>query len=173
PTYVIGIQNPTEPPASLPPGWHNWGTCATGPVGGSTPCEPEDNLDALGLLAYPAGHDETFLLDTDDPNATQEELTRAMQQIARASVSCNVAIPPHPSAGEMFEPDHVDVVASLNGDDVRLAYDEDCEGDLSWHYDDPAAPTTIELCEDACAAVQADPNGSLTVQFLCEARPPI
>src|SRR5690606_14828636 len=23
PTYVIGIQNPTEPPASLPPGWNN------------------------------------------------------------------------------------------------------------------------------------------------------
>jgi hypothetical protein len=173
PTYVIGIQNPTEPPAELPPGWDDWGNCTVGPGGGDTPCEPEDNLDALGQLAIAGGTEEALLLNTDDPTATQEELTEAMLQIARASVSCNVPIPPHPNDGETFEPDYVDVVAGLDGDDVRLDYDETCELDLSWHYDDADNPTSIELCEETCAAVQADPNGSLTVQFLCEARPPV
>lgn len=173
PTYVIGIQNPTEPPASLPSGWTDWGECNFGDGGGDTPCEPENNLAALGQLALAGGTEEALLLDTDDPIATQEELTAAMLDIARATVSCEVAIPPHPNLGESFEPDKIDVIAQLGGDDVRLDYDETCEIDLAWRYDDANHPTLIQLCPETCAAVQADPSGGLTVQFLCEPRPPV
>jgi len=173
PTYVIGIQNPTEPPEELPAGWEDWGTCKFGSGGGDTPCEPENNLDALGQLAQAGGTEEALLLDTDDPARTQEELTTAMLAIAEATVSCEVPIPSHPEDGETFEPDKIDVVARIDGDDVRLEYDDTCEIDLAWHYDDEDDPTTIQLCPESCDAVQADPNGALTVQFLCEPRPPV
>jgi len=173
PTYVIGIQNPTEPPAELPPGWADWGECASGPGGGDTPCEPEQNLDALGQLAEAGGTGEALLLDTDDPTATQEELTASLLAIAEATVSCEVTIPPHPTEGESFEPDKIDVIAGIGGEEVRLEYDETCEIELAWHYDDEENPTLIELCPGTCETVQADPAGSLTVQFLCETRPPV
>ena len=174
PTYVVGIQNPSEPPSEPPEDWDNdWGTCASGNGGGDTPCPEDDNLDALQELAVAGGTEEAFLLDTDDPLATQEALTAALLQIAADSVSCEVPIPDHPNPGETFEPDKIDVVAGIDGEEVRLEYDETCEIPLSWHYDDDSDPTWIELCPDACSAVQADPNGSLEVQFLCEPRPPV
>jgi hypothetical protein len=173
PTYVIGIENPTEPPSALPADWEDWGACVSGPGGGDTPCEPEDNLDALEDLAVAGGTAPALLLNTEDPIATQEELTAAMLAIADETVSCEVPIPPHPDAGQMFEPDKIDVVAGIDGDSVRLDYDEACEIPLAWHYDDDAEPTSIELCPATCDVVQADPNGSLTVQFLCEAREPV
>src|SRR6478735_387873 len=171
PTYVVGIQNPTEPPADLPDGWADWGQCKFGSGGGDTPCEEENNLDALQQLAVAGGTEEALLLDTDDPLATQEALTEAMLEIAADSVSCEVTIPEHPNPGETFEPDKIDVVAGIDGDEVRLEYDETCEIPLAWHYDDATDPSLIQLCPEACSAVQADPNGSLEVQFLCEPRP--
>jgi hypothetical protein len=174
PTYVVGIQNPTEPPSEPPEDWgDDWGTCTFGEGGGDTPCPEENNLEALQNLAVAGGTEEAFLLDTDDPLATQEALTEAMLEIAADSVSCEVTIPDHPNPGETFEPDKIDVVAGIDGEEVRLEYDETCEIPLAWHYDDPADPSLIQLCPEACSAVQADPNGSLEVQFLCEARPPV
>jgi hypothetical protein len=174
PTYVIGIQNPTEPPDELPASWDDWGTCPGGADGGGdTPCElTQDNLAALELLAI-AGGTEAFLVDTEDPIATQEALTAAMLAIALETVSCAVPIPPHPDPGGTFEPDKIDVFAQIDGESVRLGYDETCEVPLSWHYDDEADPTAIELCPETCATVQADPNGSLSVEFLCEPREPV
>jgi hypothetical protein len=61
------------------------------------------------------------------------------------------------------------VVAYDDGNSERtLRYDADCDGDLAWHYDDPAAPSRIELCASTCDAVRAAPEAGLRIDFACE-----
>ena len=48
---------------------------------------------------------------------------------------------------------------------VALSYDATCMAPNSWHYDDPAAPTRIELCDATCKAAV---GARTEVQFGCE-----
>ena len=42
------------------------------------------------------------------------------------------------------------------GQGQPLTYNKDCSGDGSgWHYDNPAAPTKIQMCQTSCNAVKS------------------
>jgi hypothetical protein len=169
PTYVIGIENPTEPPGAVPEGWDDWGECDSGSGGADTPCTPPTTLSALNELAEAGGTGAAFLIDTGDVGATESAFQAAIESIRSAAVSCTLLIPPHPQGGS-FEADKIDVAVTSQGVTSVLPYDEDCTEGLGWHFDDPALPNAVELCSEACSSVQASDSSTIDVNFLCEPR---
>jgi len=169
-TYVIGIENPTAPPPELPPDWDDWGDCESGTGGGDTPCAPPATLQDLNAIALAGGTGSAFLIDTGDPSATAAAFQAAIEAIRSETVSCSLLIPPHPQAGMTFEGDKIDVSVASAGVTTTLPYDEGCSRPSGWHFDDPATPTHIELCDSTCTSVQTAPGSSIDVNFLCEPR---
>lgn len=175
PTYVIGIENPTTPPSSLPSAWPDWGNCddPDDPGGDDTPCSPPENLSALNGIASAGGTDSAFLIDTGDPVATQTAFRAAIDAIRAQAISCDLGIPDHPTPGMSFDKDKIDVSVTVDGDTTRLDYDPDCEQAGSWRYDDQDEPSMIQLCPAACTDIQSQPGADLNVDFLCEVRPDV
>jgi hypothetical protein len=144
-TYVIGVGNPPQLGAG-------------------------DNLDNLNLIAEAGGTESAFIVQTGDPAQTQADFKAVIDGIRGVSVSCNIEIPLPPS-GTAFVPEKVNVTyGSAGGEDVALDYDADCASPNSWRYDDPAAPATIVLCNDACGTAQRDVTATINVEFGCERR---
>jgi hypothetical protein len=142
-TYVIGVANP--------------------PIDGAP-----DTVSDLQGIAEAGGTQRAFLIDTGDPDATAGAFTAAVDEIRGTAIACNLAIP-KPPGGRTFDKEKVAVrYTSGAGDERVLVYDPDCSADDTWHYDDPAAPTEIVLCDAACGSVQADPGAELEVEFACE-----
>ncbi|WP_437320415.1 vWA domain-containing protein [Sorangium sp. So ce385] len=142
PTYVIGVANP--------------------------PDDNPGNVDNLAEIAVAGGTGEAFIIETGNPDATATSFRAAIDQIRGAAVSCTIAIPPAPE-GRTFDKQRVRVTyASGQSEPKALAYDQECASGDAWRYDNPANPTQIELCEDACSAVQSDPAAALGVDFTCE-----
>jgi hypothetical protein len=143
-TYVIGVANP--------------------PID-----DAPDTVSDLHQVAS-AGQTETaYLVDTGSPAATIDKFSSAVQAIREASASCAIAIP-QPPDGQLFDRQKVAVSYRSQGSDVEFSYDAQCAGARGWHYDNPAAPTHIELCPSSCAAVKADPQALLKILFACDTR---
>ncbi len=166
-TYVIGIENPTVPPAELPAGWRNWG-CTDG--GEDEPCPPPETLSALNQIAEAGGTGSAFLIDTSNPTSTKGALLDAIEDIRKRSFSCTVAIPPHPE-GLTFAPEEIDVSVGQGGTSERLDYDEACSSDRSWRYASVDGERTIELCPETCRGILSSAGAELQVNFLCGPRP--
>ncbi|WP_437672893.1 vWA domain-containing protein [Sorangium sp. So ce131] len=144
PTYVIGVANPPHPDA------------------------PTETIGNMSRVAEAGGTERAFLIDTGDPEATTAAFKAAVDAIRGGTVSCTVAIPPAPD-GRTFDEQRVRVTyRSGNDAPTALTYDQECEADNAWRYDNPQSPAQIVLCESACAAIQADPQAALGVDFTCE-----
>lgn len=169
-TFVIGIENPTNVPTSLPAGWLDWGDCS-GVGGGDTPCYPEGNLSALNAIAEHGGTEEAFLIDTGNPDATKAAFVTAIDAIRERSISCELGIPEHPEPSKSFEKEKIEVKVTLDGKPHQLRYDAECAVEGAWRYDDEDEPSLIVLCPSACQEIQAQSGAELKVEFLCEARP--
>ncbi|WP_438018020.1 vWA domain-containing protein [Sorangium sp. So ce315] len=143
-TYVVGVANPPVEDA------------------------PE-NVENLHEIAVAGGTGEAFIIDTGDPAQTTATFKAAIDQIRGTAISCSIGIPPAPD-GRTFDKQKVNVTytSGTGNTPTALAYDQDCAADSAWRYDNPASPTSIELCPSACATVQADPAASLGVEFTCE-----
>jgi hypothetical protein len=146
PTYVIGVANPPL-------------TDANGMMA------PETVMN-LSAVAVAGGTDHAYIIDTGNPALTSAAFTAAVNEIRSTSISCELAIPPIPG-GRAFERDKVAVTYTSGGTPVDLTYDPACSMPNTWHYDDPAAPTQIVLCESTCDTVQADMTASIGVTFTC------
>lgn len=144
PTYVIGIANP--------------------PIDGA----PETVAD-LNQIAVSGGTQQAFLIDTGDATATSTAFSAAVEQIRGSSISCDLNIPSPPD-GSTFDKEKVAVTYTSGSTGVvdQLVYDPDCTTERGWHYDDPANPTLIQICDAPCAVVQADIGAALSVDFTCE-----
>jgi len=144
PTYVIGIANP--------------------PIDGA----PETVAD-LNQIAVAGGTGQAFLIDTGNASATAAAFSAAIEQIRGSSISCDLNIPPPPD-GSNFDKEKVAVnyTSGATGVVDQLVYDPDCTTQRGWHYDDPANPTLIQICDVPCAVIQGDRTASLSVDFVCE-----
>lgn len=143
PTYVIGVANPPFPDA------------------------PETVAD-MDQVAVAGGTEHAYLIDTGNPESTTAAFKAAVDAIRGASVSCIVEISPAPD-GRSFDAQKVRVTyQSGNGEPTALTYDQECAAQSAWRYDSPEDPTQIVLCESTCAAIQADPEAALGVDFTCE-----
>jgi hypothetical protein len=142
-TYVIGVANPPVPDAP-------------------------DTVSDLHEIAAAGGTGQAFLIDTGDPASTSSAFEAAVDEIRETAISCVIAIPPAP-AGETFDKEKVAVrYESGSGSMTSFVYDAGCSRTGAWHYDDPASPSEIVLCERTCADVQSDVEAALEVQFACE-----
>jgi hypothetical protein len=144
PTYVVGVQNPPIPGA------------------------PE-SVTNLNQVAVAGGTDHAYIIDTGNPTQTTTDFKAAIDAIRGAAISCNVDIPPAP-VGSQFDKQKVVVNYRSGGTTMALTYDAACSQNNAWHYDNPASPTQILLCDGTCEAIQSDPTGALAVEFACETK---
>lgn len=98
--------------------------------------------ESLDTIAAAGGSGAALMIDATH-GAVQ--LAQAFEGIRRR-FSCDVALPPPPAGGSAVRPDQVNVIL----DNVTLSYSADCAEPQGWRYDDPAKPTRIALCQDAC-----------------------
>ncbi|MEX1368729.1 MAG: vWA domain-containing protein, partial [Nannocystaceae bacterium] len=87
--------------------------------------------------------------------------------IGGAALSCEFEIPPPPDGME-FNPDQVNLEFDDGMGGVlpigRVDSAADCGGvDDGWYYDDPLAPTMIELCPQTCDKVQGSASGAINI----------
>lgn len=100
-------------------------------------------------------------------------LSRALGEIADATLACDYAVPPAPNRLRL-DFDEVSVVLESGGNVVgefAPAASSDCE--TGWLYNDDR--TSIRLCGSTCdelkAMVNADPNIAVRVKFGCRITP--
>lgn len=104
--------------------------------------------------------------------------TVATQVVAAAQISCSIAIPSAP-AGQTLDPARVNVAVSSNlapGGKHALAQvpgQAACGDGAGWYFDQPSAPTHLELCPASCTEMNAvsdvEQRGA-DVIFGCETR---
>ncbi len=177
-TYVIGVREPTLAEDAVAP-WEADGDrvwACKNPSGAwrwnymdtATPRPPTDNLANLHTIAAAGGTERAVLVDTGNPAATEAALVTAIDVIRRRAVPCSVEIPGREGGG--FDPEKLDLRIADGGDEVGLGYDPTCSDGIGWRYDDPNAPTRIELCDATCRTVQGSLEIELEVDYLCTPR---
>ena len=95
-------------------------------------------------------------------------LATALANIRSTYLNCNIPIPP-PKNGLAADYRKVNV-NYINGQGVatQIGQSPGCGSTkMSWQYDNPASPTLIELCPNACNMAQQDPNGQIQVVLGC------
>jgi hypothetical protein len=149
PTYVIGVQNPVTEEEPNPP----------------------DAVGNLNIVAEQGGTEAAFIINTEDPAQTAADFRAVIESIRTNSFSCNLPIPA-PPAGKTFDPTKVNVTYSNMIGLTEFVYDETCTERFAWHYDDPANPTVIQMCDQVCLDIRADykNEGMLDVEFGCATR---
>jgi von Willebrand factor type A domain len=140
PTYVIGVSNPPGGP---------------------------DTTSNLNELAEAGGTGAAFMIETGEPEQTAQTLGAAIAKVRASVPSCEAVLPELPG-GQAFDPERVNVTLGREGELTELGYDEACEADLAWHFDDPAAPSRIILCEAVCKQAQSEPALDVSVAFGCQ-----
>lgn len=103
-----------------------------------------------------------------------DAITTAVERTSR--VDCTIPIPTPPE-GVFFDASRINVFVR-EGDAAdrvgRVPGVEGCDGARGgWYYDDPSAPTEVELCPASCARVQAAPGveRGVEIQFGCQSVP--
>lgn len=130
----------------------------------------EGSLEAdVNAIATAGGTDAGFFIGAANAEA---ELLAAMQEIAGKAVDCSFPVPESTEPGKDIDPRLVRVEYTPSGagspdliDNTDGAADCDAGG---WYYDDPVAPSSITLCPDTCAQVQADEMAQLEIALGCE-----
>jgi Mg-chelatase subunit ChlD len=123
------------------------------------------NLDAL---ADAGGTDKAFHVSTTNAASVAQEFSDALAQIRGAQLACEYELPEAP-AGETLDLDKVNVQITA-GKTETLAYSADCAAPGGWRYDDPAAPTRIELCESACQRVKSEGTAAVDLVLGCQTK---
>jgi hypothetical protein len=142
PTYVVGVANPPLDDAP-------------------------DTVSDLEQVAIAGGTAPAYLIDTGDPRATAERFRAAIAAIRGAAIPCVVDIPAPPD-GRTFDKQSVVVRYQSSAAASSLTYDPSCTASPAWHYDDPANPRQIVVCDGACETLKADASARLDVEFGCE-----
>lgn len=180
PTYVIGVNNPTTPPATAP--WFQDGepvwACHEAPpneddwrFGYDNPDAPATvitNLANLNQIAAAGGTTSAFLIDTGNPGDTKTAFKGAIDDIRRRSVSCEIRRP-DPPPGQTFDPEKVNVRYDSGANKTPLGFDPTCTAEKSWRYRGDGNDL-IELCPNTCQTVQNDPQAAISVEFGCVRR---
>ena len=151
-----------------PPG----STHTFGPFGSMPGCDGPNGQAADNGDIYWALSDMTsglkFSICTPDWSGLFDELTRAIA--IPEMLPCVYEIPEAPP-GETFDPNRVNVeyTPGTGGapeliPNVRTI--DGCSGE-GWYYDDPDAPTQVQLCPFTCRRLEEDAAGRVDVAFGC------
>jgi len=143
--------------------------CAAGPSGVATyvlGVGPE--LDNLNQIASAGSTHAAYLVGDED--VTSQVLAALNKIRGDAVVPCELSIPPA-NDGKKLDYSEVNLVYSSSGCNFAPAYHVDsqasCDASGGWYYDDPNAPTSVELCPATCQAVSV-PGASLRFSVGCQ-----
>lgn len=97
-----------------------------------------------------------------NPDELAPKLAQALDDVrGKAAISCDYEVPAGTEVGL------VNVSwADGSGAPASLGYDPSCKGG-GWHWDDPAKPTRIVLCDDVCGKINGASNPKLSIQLGC------
>jgi hypothetical protein len=146
--------------------------CASGPEGIPTyvlGVGPElENLDQIAA----AGKTRTAYL-VGDEDVTASVLGALNSIRGDATVPCVLEIPAS-RGGTALDYSTVNIVYSTSGCNYQPAYYVEtaasCDDAGGWYYDDPAAPSTVELCPRTCDDVSL-PGAALRFSIGCQSLP--
>jgi len=129
------------------------------------------DLNQLHQIASAGGTEQAFIVGTGA--SVHKDLVAAFEDIGTSAPSCTMVIPASSDLGEEIEPGLVNVTFLTSPTAKprtlpRVDGSNDCDGAGGWYYDDPAAPTTIELCPASCDLVEENKKGSLELVFGCK-----
>ena len=126
------------------------------------------SLAALNQVAAAGGTTQAFLTDTQSD--LQNDFASALNAIRERSGACSFAIPERTERGPV-DPGFVNVRVTPQGGAaavVAKTFDgtvSGCGPEGGWHYDDPGAPTLIQLCDSTCGAAA---RARIDIEFGCE-----
>jgi hypothetical protein len=125
----------------------------------------------LNQIAMSGGTQQGFFIGNGN---TEADLIAALEAIRGKAIACELAIPPT-NPGQTFDPAQVNVDFTATGGTPKtighVDTAADCGANGGWYYDDPAAPTKIELCPTTCDGVQGDSMGKLEIVLGCDTIP--
>jgi hypothetical protein len=129
------------------------------------------NLTSLGQIAEGGSTGQAIIVNTSQDTAQQ--LLAAMNEIRAASaVPCVLTIPVGDAGPVDFT--KVNIVESPSDGGAPFTVLQvpglsTCDpGTGGWYYDDPSAPTRIELCSATCDAITVDLTSQVDVQLGCK-----
>jgi von Willebrand factor type A domain len=126
-----------------------------------------DQLQSLDQIAMGGGTMQAFVVSVGNPAQTATDFQTALSTIRGNTLSCELQLP-MPPAGKTLDPTTVNVLFTPSGGSaMTLTYDQNCAGTNDWHYDNPASPTEIILCQSTCATVQADSSAKIDIVTGC------
>ena len=127
------------------------------------------SLSSLNLVAQSGGTGQAILVDTGGD--VGQAITDALKQIRGQALPCAYDIPARSSQG-VVDPHKVNVRAAAKGASQTAVVPMTQNGDPSkcgamggWYYDNPAAPTVIQLCPSTCQGLM---GGHVEVEFGCQ-----
>lgn len=127
------------------------------------------SLGNLGQVAQAGGTSQAFLIDATQDLA--QGFARALESIRVAAGPCAFEIPISTAEGPV-DPGRVNVRFTPSGATeavvVAKTFDgsvDGCGADGGWYYDNPSAPTRIQLCSNTCEGTL---EARVDVQFGCD-----
>ena len=125
-----------------------------------------DQLGSLNQIAQSGGTKSAFVVSVGDPTKTQQDLSKAINQIRASALSCDYKIPSPPN-GETFDRAKVNVqYTPSTGAATSLSYNPTCAGGTGWKYDDATNPTRVLACDSTCDQIKAA-SGKVDIVFGC------
>lgn len=128
------------------------------------------SLVSLNLVAQAGGTGQAFLVDTGADVA--KSFSDALEQIRGQAASCDFAIPAQNDQGMAVDPGQVNVRYTPAGaseatlvTQTFMSDANNCGLEGGWYYDNPSAPTLIQLCSSTCDLLS---GGSIQVEFGCD-----
>jgi hypothetical protein len=126
-------------------------------------------LDLLNRIAEAGGTKRAYLVGNEDVAAN---VLAALSTIrGDAAIPCTLEIP-EPPLGESVDFGTVNLFAGQSGVDClspiyHVTNVAGCGNDGGWYYDNPGAPTAVELCPASCESVSR-PGSRLRFSVGCE-----
>lgn len=126
-------------------------------------------LGALDQIAQAGGTGKVFAVDTN--HDTEAAFLKALNEIRGNALTCDMPIPlPDRNTADLSQ---VAVVFKPEDGDpqlfTRVADAAGCQSapGTGWHFDDPASPARIVLCEEVCRTITSKTSGHLEIAVGC------
>ena len=127
-------------------------------------------LDNLQQIAQAGGTEHAYLIGDQD---VEQKVLQALKAIrGDASIPCQLKIP-EPMGGTQLNYGLVNVAFQDSSCKLSTIYNvpsaASCDASGGWYYDNPAAPSSVNLCGASCDQVSA-PGGRLAFTVGCQTK---
>lgn len=123
----------------------------------------------LDQIAAAGGTEKALLASA---GSVSTKLIEALTSIKKAQISCTYDLPEPSMPGDVIDPGKVNVNYHDGKGGVvtmpRVGGLDACPSTYAWYYDDPAMPTSIQLCPATCASLQSNPSALVKILLGCE-----